>query len=88
MIFTNHKIRLPVGIGYEPSSRYPAARRFGIDAFKPEQEDLTKAFVGWRDMFVCMPTGIAWQVALLRVALLPYVYDHFHGFDTSQPSQE
>ena len=33
------------------------AKKFGIDVLKPEQEDAIKAFVGGRDMFVCMPTG-------------------------------
>ena len=53
-----------------------AARRFGIDAIKPEQEDVINAFVGGRDTFECMPAGYGKSLCF---ALLPYVYDHLHG---------
>ena len=58
-----------------------AARRFGIDALKPEQEDMIKAFVGGKD--VCMHAYRPWLHAF---ALLPYLYDHLRGLDTSQQS--
>ena len=35
-----------------------AARRLGVDALKPEQEDAIKEFVGGRvSVFICLPTG-------------------------------
>ena len=60
-----------------------AARRFGVDTLKPEQEDAIKAFVGGRDVFVCLPTKYGKSLCF---ALLPYVYDHLRGLDTSQPA--
>ena len=46
------QIRFTVGNGSR--CRCVAARRFGIDALKPKQEDAIKALVGGRVMFVCI----------------------------------
>ena len=51
-----------------------AAERFGIDALKPEQGDAFKAFVGVRDVFVCLPTGYGKSLCF---AMLPYVTINF-----------
>ena len=58
-----------------------AARRFGIDALKPEQEDAIKAFVGGRAMLVCMATGCGY---IPSHCCRMYVYNHLPGLDTLQ----
>ena len=52
------------------SEAVAAAGRFGIDVLKTKQEDVIKAFVGGRDMFICMPTGYGKSLCFM---LLQYI---------------